>query len=203
MAAAVIMIFVAIVRKSGLTRFVFCPRICGEKQRRAMGRSSERGTPPRARGKESQVFALSVSKGNTPACAGKSPFFDNAVRATRDHPRACGEKIIEHIPGITLPGSPPRVRGKDSLILQSLKLTGITPARAGKRRQTCNFGCTAWDHPARAGKRTICGMRSTACRDHPRACGKKEHRPLRKHPSPGSPPRVRGKGVNSQIAQIL
>lgn len=111
-AAAVIMIFVAIVRKSGLTRFVFCPRICGEKQRRAMGSSSERGTPPRARGKVGDHAVHLNQDGITPACAGKRITNICLVSLEREHPRMRGEKETREHKKLETGGSPPHARGK-------------------------------------------------------------------------------------------
>ena len=170
---AVILICVAIGRKPGLTRFVFCPRICGEKQRRAMGSSSEPGTPPRARGKESQIFALSVSKGNTPACAGKSYTTIHGISGFWDHPRVRGGK---HPPGSELmggQGSPPRARGKGPAAMVVQRGGGITPACAGKSLSVYDRGYRPWDHP--------------------RVRGEKGRSPRRSSASWGSPPRARGK----------
>ena len=53
----------------------------------------------------------------------------------RDHPRVCGEKIGEKGNVATIPGSPPRMRGKGIGFCVRLMLFGITPACAGKRQE--------------------------------------------------------------------
>ena len=52
----------------------------------------------------------------------------------RDHPRVCGEKNAILSGRKTEPGSPPRMRGKDSIMDGLQGVHGITPAYAGKRR---------------------------------------------------------------------
>ena len=65
------MIFVAIVRKSGLTRFGFCPRIYGEKRTYTSHSPVSPGLPPYARGKAAGRKRFTIVCGITPACAGK------------------------------------------------------------------------------------------------------------------------------------
>ena len=110
----------------------------------------------------------------TPAHAGKRRSGRNAVDASKDHPRTCGEKCRR--PDIQAPvlGSPPHMRGKVSLIGVTDIAPGITPAHAGKRRTY-------------KGKKIV-------QKDHPRTCGEKVNL---LHPLLfllGSPPHMRGKG---------
>ena len=72
-------------------------------------------------------------------------------------------------------GSPPRMRGKVKMQSMWAYNGRITPAYAGKRYIT--------DH------------HSTPEQDHPRVCGEKKFCLVLHPPAPGSPPRVRGKGV--------
>ena len=51
-----------------------------------------------------------------------------------DHPRACGEKMTADGMNYAKLGSPPRVRGKVFFSKFASMNSGITPARAGKRR---------------------------------------------------------------------
>ena len=91
----------------------------------------------------------------------------------RDHPRACGEKVILPFGQEDRKGSPPRVRGKADIVHRVHADLGITPARAGKsallRSSLREFG------------------------DHPRACGEKVAFSTTQIQTMGSPPRVRGK----------
>ena len=70
---------------------------------------------------------------------------------------------------------PPHVRGKAFLNTGTSSAPGITPACAGKRR-----------------------LRRGSCpptQDHPRVCGEKRRLTSEVSATPGSPPRVRGKGA--------
>ena len=73
-------------------------------------------------------------------------------------------------------GSPPRVRGKDSIRQRVVGQLRITPACAGKRYAV--------------------GMSEIASEDHPRVCGEKGVQRLQSCRFLGSPPRVRGKGTH-------
>ena len=78
-------------------------------------------------------------------------------------------------------GSPPRMRGKALYHVHLQVIRGITPAYAGKR-------CPLW--APRQGQR-----------DHPRVCGEKTMQ-LRSIPKiQGSPPRMRGKGLQGHQAR--
>ena len=159
--------------KPGLSRFVFCPRICGEKQRRAMGSSSERGTPPRARGKGSGRSRGLHRPGITPARAGKRAMKQTPSLLVWDHPRTCGEKDTSASTISATTGSPPHVRGK------------AVPARL--------FPCKKGITPARAGKSGVVPHAPAQPADHPRACGEKGKIGVLIDRPKGSPPRVRGK----------
>ena len=112
-------------------------------------------------------------QGITPACAGKRLLQTSRKGRTRDHPRVCGEKVIQVVPPAPQVGSPPRVRGKVTPHHRVANDRGITPACAGKRRTTRTSGARY--------------------RDHPRVCGEKKKCYTKGGILPGSPPRVRGK----------
>ena len=54
---------------------------------------------------------------------------------------------------IAVVGSPPRVRGKGIVCLLNIAPLGITPARAGKRRNVAPFGIEFEDHPRACGEK--------------------------------------------------
>ena len=56
--------------------------------------------------------------------------------------------------------------------------------------------------PAHAGKRRPSGSMRTAYRDHPRACGEKTPVRFYENGVPGSPPRMRGKGVKARYERV-
>ena len=147
--------------------------MCGEKTTYSPSPPSARGSPPRVRGKDVLDRDRVSQLGITPACAGKSRAISAFPSAIQDHPRVCGEKTLQGVPHGPLPGSPPRVRGKEVLAFIALALFGITPACAGKRKGHGRMTKLLWDHP--------------------RVCGEKPGISVMKPTSSGSPPRVRGK----------
>ena len=73
-------------------------------------------------------------------------------------------------------GSPPPMRGKESVSLESVALPRITPAYAGKSIFPAPEAAAAWDHP--------------------RLCGEKYLGQRIKEEETGSPPPMRGKVIH-------
>ena len=90
----------------------------------------------------------------------------------------CGEKAFMTFIGCVLIGSPPRVRGKEGLYPVPSFAFGITPACAGKSRQSY--------------------VAKYRIEDHPRVCGEKYTQREVAKETKGSPPRVRGKVSTSE-----
>ena len=68
----------------------------------------------------------------TPAHAGKTQCATPVPWRREDHPRACGENPTGIVAFPPVQGSPPRMRGKPSVMLIESLIIGITPAHAGK-----------------------------------------------------------------------
>ena len=149
--------------------------MCGEKTSSNVPERKNPGSPPRMQGKGCPLLFRYYFIGITPACAGKSSWCGSHPPASGDHPRVCGEKVIQVVPPAPQVGSPPRVRGKVTPHHRVANDRGITPACAGKRRTTRTSGARY--------------------RDHPRVCGEKKKCYTKGGILPGSPPRVRGKGI--------
>ena len=147
--------------------------MCGEKFGISCNPSLIGGSPPRVRGKAAWLPFMRITRGITPACAGKSRFHCGVLYPLWDHPRVCGEKALHDGGILPAQGSPPRVRGKVVVSRNLCLLSGITPACAGKRDAN--------------GNPCDCG------RDHPRVCGEKFFCRSLAAVTRGSPPRVRGK----------
>ena len=109
------------------------PRACGEKSVHFPLFSNIVGSPPRVRGKAKPPETRTSDERITPARAGKSMSSVMLSSAVRDHPRACGEKSAPRPRCASMPGSPPRVRGKVPRAAGPVSSIRITPARAGKR----------------------------------------------------------------------
>ena len=109
----------------------------------------------------------------TPAGAGKTRLQQRAQCQRRDHPRRCGENSAWGCIEYAHPGSPPQVRGK-----QSMK-----KCINGKIRIT----------PAGAGKTILVQRKLFQLGDHPRRCGENAMLEAELDGNTGSPPQVRGK----------
>ena len=138
-----------------------------------MSSESDRGSPPRMRGKDAGCLVHHEKHRITPAYAGKRCLGHLFQVELRDHPRVCGEKMQRFWKRVRRWGLPPRMRGKGQTFLADDLRVGITPAYAGKRQ----------------------GFRGAyySTGDHPRVCGEKHAVPVSAIWSAGSPPRVRGK----------
>ena len=155
------------------------PRACGEKKGVLMMANNKQGSPPRMRGKVFSSYSFSRSPGITPAHAGKSRQVPILLCGSQDHPRACGEKYLRLWPLLQLWGSPPRMRGKGHGWHRQALPNRITPAHAGKRNSVGGVPQIKLDHPRACGEK--------------RRCDKSFKRAL------GSPPRMRGKEVLTEV----
>ena len=82
------------------------PRVCGENWHSVSRLLQMSGSPPRVRGKRSEMSRAFHVVGITPACAGKTFNQLSGYHLHRDHPRVCGENCAstmrKHCPqGIT------------------------------------------------------------------------------------------------------
>ena len=113
----------------------------------------------------------------TPAGAGNSARTLSGKGTPEDHPRGCGEQLLQFILLKTSLGSPPRVRGTGTVHIVALTLNRITPAGAGNSGEA--------DRPVIPNQ------------DHPRGCGEQSLTLILNSLDLGSPPRVRGTDVRS------
>ena len=118
----------------------------------------------------------------TPACAGKTVFFNPKQITIGDHPRVCGENFLSSAMHPIIVGLPPRVRGKHGKPTLATRFGGITPACAGKT--------------------TVKNVLKSFTQDHPRVCGENKDTIVQLLLNRGSPPRVRGKRVYSRSKRI-
>ena len=128
------------------------------------------------RGKGFYRSFWSFSDGITPAYAGKREIFMYEEEVVRDHPRLCGEKYLRRDAASMFMGSPPPMRGKVTWEYDASEMAGITPAYAGKSPADFLQCHARWDHP--------------------RLCGEKCTMVERKSLLVGSPPPMRGKGLD-------
>ena len=132
---------------------------------------------PRTCGEKFCMVATPLSAwGITPAHAGKRMSAKPCASRFQDHPRTCGEKWLTSGCWSPSQGSPPHMRGKVSKYAAKPADYRITPAHAGKSASLCSC---AW----------LPG-------DHPRTCGEKSALPGPAIAVQGSPPHMRGKGID-------
>ena len=148
------------------------PRGCGEQRRPHGGAGASGGPSPRVRGAARPAEARVLPGGTIPAGAGSSSLRSRSARASRDHPRGCGEQLQEKIPEWWEAGPSPRVRGAAHSRTDVEKSGGTIPAGAGSS----------------PGRRA--GFRSR--RDHPRGCGEQSSSSQSSSSASGPSPRVRG-----------
>ena len=165
--------------------------MCGEKFGYTKNRGVYRGSPPRMRGKEVDALGFSCGHGITPAYAGKRLKSRETVMPSWDHPRVCGEKQVLAYFMQTLPGSPPRMRGKAEVALHADFPEWITPAYAGKSWFKLTRRRGHWGSPPRVrGKALVrpCWKLSTGITP---ACAGKSARRQAGPPGPAPPPQMR------------
>ena len=128
-------------------------------------RRSPLRSPPRMRGKAKNRCRSCPLTRITPACAGKRTCTATRRCGNGNHPRVCGDKFTVRFTRMVLPGSPPRMRGKDPVAHSCKGCVGITPAYAGKRRAgTGQWACRRDPPPrvrgkAHAGRQVLRGLR--------------------------------------------
>ena len=158
------------------------PRACGANQGAPADPVSRSGSSPRVRGKRCAIGHQITNMRIIPARAGQTRHGTARPRRPTDHPRACGANDARHDRASSIVGSSPRVRGKRGGGGQFRGTGRIIPARAG---QTSSVSAALIPRP-----------------DHPRACGANSIVGGYGNSGRGSSPRVRGKLVFVEDAQI-
>ena len=201
--------------KSALARRV-CRYSDARPPRKTDGVLLESESPPHMRGKGVLDDFDGVAVRITPAYAGKRADSPPEFWTSWDHPRVCGEKLMNISTPTALQGSPPRMRGKGVGAAHFAGDHGITPAYARKSETAAGHstaGSGSPPHmqgkempkglvhraagitPAYAGKSLRRCRSAASCRDHPRICGEKRCSCVTSPHTNGSPPHMRGKAL--------
>ena len=128
--------------------------MCGEKAWVGESKNNETGSPPHVRGKGLSGKKLTGVGRITPACAGKSDTGVSGGVMGQDHPRMCGEKLLQLSVDHDSRGSPPHVRGKELSMTGKMGVLRITPACAGKRKNKRKSAVCSKDHPRTCGEKS-------------------------------------------------
>ena len=128
------------------------PRVCGEHIAVVQDNRGGQGSSPRVRGTRScRSFGMS-GDGIIPACAGNTAGFRLCSNGCGDHPRVCGEHMLEILLSAPSSGSSPRVRGTPECRRVLYAGTGIIPACAGNTARNGVFSMRNGDHPRVCGE---------------------------------------------------
>ena len=130
------------------------------------------GSSPHVRGARGNMCIILSVIGIIPACAGSTNSPITSHETHGDHPRMCGEHVLDWESQDNPQGSSPHVRGARSPSTRRRGRRGIIPACAGSTPTRRMTSCTA--------------------RDHPRMCGEHASRPVLPRGARGSSPHVRG-----------
>ena len=148
------------------------PRVCGESVGGAAGEALEQGPSPRVRGIHLRPGRQAMASRSIPACAGNPSSWGPSRRASRVHPRVCGESCAPLRRQARVQGPSPRVRG-------------IPRARVADEDEVGSI-------PACAGNPSGPAASTAATRVHPRVCGESSSFWDESEWDGGPSPRVRG-----------
>ena len=107
------------------------------------------------RGTQSQPLLYCLQSGIIPAYAGNTCSRPRRLVVRRDHPRVCGEHLLDGQPKKTELGSSPRMRGTRTIRAVHVPKTGIIPAYAGNTCHRFPHCRGTWDHPRVCGEHYI------------------------------------------------
>ena len=139
------------------------------------------GLPPRGRGRVDLASCALVCAGITPAWAGKRIGRSSFSRSHGDYPRVGGEETFPPTMPNADKGLPPRGRGRVHAAIRGFAHMGITPAWAGKSAHQLFF---------------FLGFG-----DYPRVGGEEGWSPPDLVPIGGLPPRGRGRAPLSRLGE--
>ena len=88
------------------------PRVCGENAKTKIFPVTLAGTSPRMRGKLISAHGCHGKIRNIPAYAGKTRAVGGVACRSAEHPRVCGENLLNLFLAIEVSGTSPRMRGK-------------------------------------------------------------------------------------------
>ena len=123
------------------------PRLRGDHSPRRSSSARLSGSPPLARGPQSDTEEYGSENRITPACAGTTPSIVAPYAVPEDHPRLRGDHDTTTGTPAERWGSPPLARGPPRPPTGGRMLRRITPACAGTTTGAPAHGCPSPDHP--------------------------------------------------------
>ena len=128
------------------------PRMCGEHRSGFNALFFLTGSSPHVRGARKDSPLRRCHSGIIPACAGSTLTLAVSRSRARDHPRMCGEHVLDEYLGIYQQGSSPHVRGARLKPKPPDAISGIIPACAGSTAEKLLPFVTVRDHPRMCGE---------------------------------------------------
>ena len=127
------------------------PHACGDKRFTIFSVNSETGSSPRVWGQVLFFFVLLFTCGIIPTRVGTSYYQCHYPDRRKDHPHACGDKLLFLSLALLLLGSSPRVWGQDTVFPDSVSSQRIIPTRVGTSECANLDYCSFKDHPHACG----------------------------------------------------
>ncbi len=149
------------------------PHVCGEDDLGTASVPVRDGSPPRVWGRPLVAEGPEAQLRFTPTCVGKTRRCKAASPSSPVHPHVCGEDAVADPDGDGHAGSPPRVWGRQAVLVRRPAAVRFTPTCVGK---------TVWKH---------CPVPSRSV--HPHVCGEDASVASSLAAPYGSPPRVWGR----------
>ena len=113
------------------------------------------GSSPRVWGQGTLAKSRRGFPGIIPTRVGTRRLYLRQDRAERDHPHACGDKIVCILAPTHLSGSSPRVWGQVYVIGKLPSVSRIIPTRVGTRKWCEFLALHRQDHPHACGDKQI------------------------------------------------
>ena len=148
------------------------PHACGDKLASAFNMDKVEGSSPRVWGQAVSIFVGGLLERIIPTRVGTSLPVKSIAVCSKDHPHACGDKLIKFQQKYTMTGSSPRVWGQVRSEYFRSMTSRIIPTRVGTRAKVRD--------------------KNEGNRDHPHACGDKFCSVIASAAILGSSPRVWG-----------
>ena len=133
------------------------PRRCGEHSSHRLAQSVWLGSSPQMRGAQLHATGEGRIGRIIPADAGSTPGPVAWPDRRQDHPRRCGEHLLDGLPDGRVRGSSPQMRGAPNKQAPIAVGKGIIPADAGSTAPWMRLYAWREDHPRRCGEHLLVG----------------------------------------------
>ena len=155
------------------------PHACGDKRSIRSSYISGKGSSPRMWGQVCSSRRFIVRDRIIPTHVGTSFHITFTKLSYKDHPHACGDKLIRSTNCVTVIGSSPRMWGQVNNSIFSIFYLRIIPTHVGTSSMML--------------------ANANLVRDHPHACGDKVILDFPEIQNEGSSPRMWGQGLFESI----